>query len=56
MEKLNKRDCTLINLYKVISLFNCLGKVIEKLVIEKLFQFCKAQEKFHKGQIGGKKH
>ncbi len=56
MEKSNKRDHTLVKSYRVISLLNCLGKVVEKLVAEKLSLFCEAQEKLYKGQIGGKKH
>ena len=56
MGKPNKRDRTLVKSYRVISLFNCLSRVIEKLVAEKLSQFCEAQGKLHKGQIGGGKH
>lgn len=41
MEKPNKKDRTLIKLYKINSLLNYIGKVIKKLVAEKLFQFCK---------------
>lgn len=48
MEKPNKKDRTLVKSYRVISLFNYLDKVMEKLVIEKLLQFCKAKEKLHK--------
>ena len=40
----------------VISLLNCFGKVVEKLVAEKLSQYCEAQEKLYKGQMGGIKH
>ena len=56
MEKPNKRDRTLVKSYRVISLLNCLGKVVEKLVAEKLSQFCEAQGKLHKGQMGGRRH
>ena len=56
MEKPNKRDCILVKLYKIISLLNYLGKVVEKLVAEKLSQFCEAQEKLHKRQMGERKH
>ena len=56
MEKQNKRDRTLIKLYRVIRLLNCFGKVVKKLVAEKLSQFCKAQGKFYKKQMGGTKH
>lgn len=39
MEKPNKRDCTLVKFYRVINLFNCFGKVVEKLVAEMLSEF-----------------
>lgn len=35
MEKTNKKDRILVKLYKVISLFNYLGKVVKKLIAEK---------------------
>ena len=56
MEKPNKRDLTLVKSYRVISLLNCLGKVVQKFVAEHLSQFCKAKKKLHKGQMGGRKH
>ena len=48
MKKLNKRNYTWMKLYKVINLLNYLGKVGEKLIMEKLSQFCKTQKKLHK--------
>ncbi len=56
MEKPNKRDRILIKSYRVISLLNCFGKVVEKLVAEKLSQFCEAKGQLHKRQIGERKH
>ena len=56
LEKLNKRDRTLVKSYRVISLLNCLGKVVEKLVAEQLSQFCETNGKLHKGQMGARKH
>ena len=56
MEKLNKRDCILVKLYQVISLLNCLGKVVEKLIMERLSQFCKSKAKLHKEQMRERKH
>lgn len=46
----------LVKLYRVISLFNFFGKVVEKLVVEKLSQFYEEQEKLYKRQIKRKKH
>ena len=56
MEKPNKRDRTLVKSYRVISLLNCLGKVVEKLVAQKLSQFCEAEGKLHSGQMGGRRY
>ena len=56
MEKPNKRDRTLVKSYRVISLLNCLGKVVEKLVAEMLSQFCETKGSLHQGQMGGRKH
>ena len=55
MEKPNKRDHTLVKSDRVISLLNCLGKVVEKLVAIQLSEFCEAKENLHKGQMGGRK-
>lgn len=49
MEKPNKRNRTFVKSYRVISLLNCLGKVVEKLVPEKLSRFCETQGKLHRG-------
>lgn len=53
---LNKRDCILIKLYRVINLLNCLSKVMEKIVIEKLSQVYEVLRKIYKRQMRGKKH
>lgn len=36
LEKGGKRDFTLVKFYRVISLLNCMGKVVEKVVGEQL--------------------
>lgn len=56
MKKRNKRDCTLIKLYKVISLFYYLSKVIEKLVAERIIQFCETKRLLHQAQRARYKH
>lgn len=56
LEKPNKRDRTLVKSYWVISLLNCLGKVVEKLVAEQLSAFCEVNGKLQKGQMGARKH
>lgn len=56
IKKSNKRDQTLVESYKVIDLLNCLGKVVEKLVIQKILQFCETKKKLYNRQIGRKKY
>lgn len=51
----NKRDRTLVKLYRVISLLNCIGKLVEKVVAEELAQFCESLLKLHQGQMGAQK-
>ena len=41
--------------YRVISLLNCLRKVVEKTVAEELTMVCEAGLKLHKGQMGARK-
>lgn len=55
-KKLDKRDRILIKSYRVISFFNCLGKVVEKLVAESPSQFCEKFGKLHKEQMEAKKY
>lgn len=54
MEKPNKRDWILVKSYRVISLLNCLGKMVEKLVVKKLSEFCEGKGKLYKGRVGGR--
>lgn len=54
LEKPNKRDRTLVKSSQVISLLNCLGRVVKKLVAQQLAQFCKANRKLHKDQMGAR--
>ncbi len=45
----------MVKSYRVISLLNCLGKVVEKVVAEQLSHFCEINDKLHKGQMGARK-
>lgn len=56
VEKSNKRDKTLVKSYRVISLPNCIGKLVEKVVAEELSQFCETNQKLHNGQMGARKN
>ena len=42
-------------MYRVISLLNCIGKVVEKFVAKELSHYCEKYFKLHPGQIGGRK-
>ncbi len=55
LEKGGKRDFGLVKSYRVISLLNCIGKVIEKVVATKLSQYCKKYSKLHSGRMGSQK-
>ena len=55
MEKGNKRDKSLVKSYRVISLLNCMRKLVEKVVAEEPSQFCEYL-KLYKGQIGARKN
>ena len=55
LQKPNKPDYELIKAYQVISLLNCLGKVVEKVVAEALSLICKTNELLPPGKMGGRK-
>lgn len=43
-KKSNKKDRILVKFHNIISFLNFFGKVMKKLVAEKLSQFCKAKK------------
>ena len=47
--KPGKEDYTLAKAYRVISLLNCLGKMVEKMAAELISAHCEALNKFHLG-------
>lgn len=55
LQKGGKRDIGLVRSYRVISLLNCMGKVIEKVVAEQLSQYYESYSKLYSGQIRGRK-
>ncbi len=55
LEKGGKRDFGLVRSYWVISLLNCIGKVVEKVVAKELSQYCEDYSKLYPGQMGGRK-
>jgi hypothetical protein len=38
--------------YRVISLLNCLGKVVERAVATWIASYCETNDIFHRGQFG----
>ena len=55
LRKPNKPDYTLVKAYRVISLLNCLGKVVEKIAAEAIADHCEATDGLHAGQMGCRK-
>ena len=55
LEKGGRRDFSLVKSYRVISLLNCLGKVVEKVVAGLLSGHCEKFSKLHQGQMGARK-
>ena len=55
LEKVGKRDWSLVKSHRVISLLNCLGKVVEKVVAGLLSEYCETFSKLHPGQMGARK-
>ena len=55
LEKGRKRDLSLVRSYRVISLLNCMGKVVEKVVANQLLDYCKTYIKLYSGQMGARK-
>ena len=56
LQKPNKADYTQVKAYRVISLLNCLGKVVEKLVAGLITDHCERQGALHPGQMGARRH
>ena len=52
--KPGKANYGLDKAYRVISLLNCLGKMVEKVVADLISLHCEAMNKFHPGQYGGR--
>jgi ribonuclease HI len=55
LRKQDKHDYTLVKAYRVISLLNCLGKVVEKLAAEAIASHCEATQALHLGQMGSRR-
>ena len=55
LEKGGKRDFGLVRSYRVISLLNCICKVVEKVMAQELSRYCEEYSKLYPGQMGGRK-
>jgi Reverse transcriptase (RNA-dependent DNA polymerase) len=55
LKKPNKSDYSIPKSYRVISLLNCLGKVVEKIAATALSNFCEQKELLYKGQFDYRK-
>lgn len=55
LRKPNKPNYTLVKAYRVISLLNCLGKVVEKIAAEAISNYCETTKSLHLGQMGSRK-
>lgn len=55
LPKPNKPDYTIPKAYRVISLLNCLGKVLEKVYATRLAYLANTTDLLHPTQIGGRK-
>jgi hypothetical protein len=54
-KKPNKPDSSAVKAYKVISLLNCLEKVVEKVAATALSRVCEEKKLLHPGQFGCRK-
>jgi hypothetical protein len=45
----------MVKAYRVISLLNCLGKVVEKVAAEAISSYCEATGVIHPGQMGSRR-
>ena len=56
LQKAGKPNYTIPKAYRVISLLECLGKVVERVVAKKVTSFCENRHIFHEGQCGSRKN
>jgi len=52
LRKHGKPTYSVAKAYRVISLLNCLGKVVERAVVTWIAFYCETNEIFHRGQFG----
>jgi len=55
IKKFNKENYSDFKSYRVISLLNCLGKISERIIAERLSYFAETTDLLHFDQIGNRK-
>jgi hypothetical protein len=55
LRKPNKLDYIINKNYRIICLLNCIGKVVEKVVIEIITKLCERLELLYNGQFESRK-
>lgn len=55
IKKFNKDDYSSSKSYRIVSLLNCLGKIAEKVIAERLAHFAETADLLYHDQIGGRK-
>jgi hypothetical protein len=55
LRKPNKPDYSVVKAYRVISLLNCIDKVVEKVAAKAISNHCEATGALHPGQMGSRK-
>jgi hypothetical protein len=55
LPKPGKTDYSVPKAYRIISLLNCLGKVLEKIFANRLSYLANTTELLHNSQMGGRK-
>jgi len=55
LRKPNKPDYTAVKAYRVISLLNCLGKLVERIAADAIAHHCETVGALHPGQMGSRK-
>lgn len=56
LQKDNKEDYTIPKAYRIITLLNCLGKVAERIIAQRLSYLAETTNLIHKTQMGGRRN
>lgn len=51
--KRGKQDFGLARSYQIMSLLNCIDKIVRKVIAKRLLYYCEYYSKLHSEQIGG---